>query len=351
MQDKINITLSRSTIFNFFFFFIMIYLFVFLWDVVLIFLTSIVIASFVESASNRLTKLKIPRTAAVVMVYALGVAILAGLFYALVPVLTGEVSSLIKSVSDFFPDSNIIQSINSVGDAKNAINDVSGGAPVAELVAGAKGFLDGVSGTFFGTVSFIFGGVVNLILIFIISFYLSVEERGIEKFLKIVTPLKKEAYVVDLWNRVERKISLWVQGQMVLGLIIGFLTFIGLLIIGVDYAFILALVAAVSELIPYGLILAIIPAVTLSFFDGGLTLMLVTGAFFIILQQLENYLIGPLIVRRATGVPPLVAILSLLIGAKLAGFWGLIIAIPVAVFLMEYMGDIEKKKESERDNV
>ena len=84
---------------------------------------------------------------------------LAGLFYAFVPVLSGEVSSLIKSVSDFFPDSNIIQSINSVGDAKDAINEVSGGAPVAELVAGAKGFLDGVSGTFFGAVSFIFGGV------------------------------------------------------------------------------------------------------------------------------------------------------------------------------------------------
>jgi predicted PurR-regulated permease PerM len=120
--------------------------------------------------------------------------------------------------------------------------------------------------------------------------------------------------------------------------------YLGLTILGVQYALVIALGVAVLELIPFGIILAIIPSVLFAYADGGMSLSLKVLGLFVIVQQFENYLIAPLIVNKIIGVSPLVVILSILIGAKLAGFWGIILAIPVAVCLLEYLSDIEKGK-------
>ena len=131
---------------------------------------------------------------------------------------------------------------------------------------------------------------------------------------------------------------------MLLGLIVGLLAFIGLAILGVQYALLLAIVVAVFELVPFGMILAAVPAIAISFVDGGVSLGIMVTVLFVVLQQFENYILVPLIIKRSTGLPPLVVILSLLVGAKLAGFWGVILAVPVAVFLLEFLTDLEIKK-------
>ena len=136
---------------------------------------------------------------------------------------------------------------------------------------------------------------------------------------------------------------------MLLGLIVGVLAFVGLTLLNVPYALILAIITAVLELIPFGTILAVIPAVAIAFVGGGTSAGLMTLGFFIVLQQIENYVLVPIIVRKVTGVPPLIVILSLLFGVTLAGFWGLILAMPVAVFLLELLTDIEKKKFFEKE--
>lgn len=133
---------------------------------------------------------------------------------------------------------------------------------------------------------------------------------------------------------------------MLLGIIIGLLVYLGLTIIGVKYALLIAILAAVSELIPFGLILATVPAVMFAYLGGGVTLGAIVLAFFFIIQQFENYLIAPLIVQRVIGISPIIMIIAL-VGATLAGFWGLILAIPVAVCILEYVSDLEKKKLSE----
>ena len=140
------------------------------------------------------------------------------------------------------------------------------------------------------------------------------------------------------------------QGQMLLGLIIGVLTYLGLTILGVKYSLVLAIITAFSELIPFGLILGLVPAVAFAFLDGGVSLALLTTGLFIILQQFENYLLYPLIVKKVIGISPLVVIISLLLGAMLAGFWGVVLAIPCSVFLFEFLDDLEKKKILARSN-
>src|SRR3989344_6012958 len=104
----------------------------------------------------------------------------------------------------------------------------------------------------------------------------------------------------------------------------------------------LALLTAVLELIQFGIILAVIPAIYCGFLDGGLSQALWVGGFYIIVQQFENYLLQPLVIKKIVGISPLVVILSLLIGFQLAGFWGIILGVPMAVAFLEFLDDRER---------
>lgn len=180
----------------------------------------------------------------------------------------------------------------------------------------------------------------------VISFYLSINKNGVENFLRIITPDRNEEYVVGLWKRTEHKIGLWFQGQLLLGFLVGVLIYLGLLLFSVQYALLLAVAAAIMELIPFGIILAAIPAIASGYSSGGTTTALEVTGLYVIIQQFESNLIQPLIVKKVVGISSLLVILSLLIGIELAGFWGVILSIPVAVCVMEYFDDLDKKKKA-----
>ncbi len=124
----------------------------------------------------------------------------------------------------------------------------------------------------------------------------------------------------------------------------GLLVYLGLTIFQIKYALVLAIIAAVFELIPFfGPILSAVPAVLLGFSIGPVQGVMVAGLYLVI-QQFENHLIYPLVVRKIVGMPPIIAIIALIIGAQLAGFIGLILAAPVAMILLELLSDYSKKK-------
>ena len=149
---------------------------------------------------------------------------------------------------------------------------------------------------------------------------------------------------MDLWGRSRRKIALWMKGQMLLGIIVAVLTYLVLSLLGIQYALLLALIAGVMELVPYGILVALIPAISFSYLSGGISTALMVAGAYVIIHQFEVFLFSPLVIKSVVGLSPLVVILSALIGFELGGFWGLVLAIPVAVFIMELMGDLEKKK-------
>lgn len=338
--------ISTGSIFRFFLVAILFFVIYYLRDVVLVVLTSIVLASFVSIVSNRLVKRKFNRVFSVVLIYFVSIGIFAGLFYVFIPVLIDEVSSFSGLASDYLPKSNILNSLQggTVADVKDVVLNISHNAALSNILTSIRSLVSGLSGGFLGTLGTAFGGFINLILIIVISFYFSIREGGIENFLRIIIPIQHEEYAIDLWRRTERKIALWVRGQLLLGLLVGVLTYLGLSILGVRYAFILAITAAIFELIPFGYTLASIPGIIFAYMDGGLTLALMVAGFYLIVHQFESYLLQPLVVKKVIGISPLVVILSLLIGFQLAGFWGVILAIPVAVVLLEFTDDLEKKK-------
>jgi predicted PurR-regulated permease PerM len=194
--------------------------------------------------------------------------------------------------------------------------------------------------------------VVQTIFIFVLSFYLAVLPDGVERFLRVITPSKRENYVISLWSRSQKKIVAWAKGQFILALLIGVSIYIGLTIIGMENAFLFALLAAVGEVIPIvGMMIATIPAVLVALLSGGSSFAITVLVFYVLVTQFENHILAPLVVNRVVGIPSVVVIISLVVGATLAGFWGVLLAVPVAATIMEFVGDIESSKRAQLESI
>ena len=313
-----------------------------LYSVLLIVLTAIVISSAVEPGVRALMRHKFPRVLGVLAVYVVMIGTFFTIFYFFLPSVLADFATFVQSLPKY------LEAFNSTGAFDQYANILGVQAPstitAAEIMDSVRGVFN-VGGAFSNAVtaaSQIFGGVFSFVLIIVFSFYFAVIETGVDDFLRIVTPKSHQAYVQGLWRRSQHKIGLWMQGQLILALIIGVLVYLGLTILGVPHALVLAVIAAAFEIIPvFGPVLAAVPAVTIAFVAGGGSLGMLTVALFVIAQQFENHLIYPLVVTRVVGVPPLLVILALIIGAELAGFLGIILSVPVAAALQEFVHDIE----------
>jgi predicted PurR-regulated permease PerM len=315
-------------------------------DIVFVVLTAIVVASFVESAVPYFKKIGIGRVAGVALLYVLGILLFAGLFYLFAPLFITEVYNFASFLSSYIPGVSFLDYFQSdaFGGAKDIVNTLSRDLSLGSLLTISKTFISNLSGGFMQTLSVAFGGIFNFILIIIISFYLSMEEHGIENFLRIILPLQYEEYAIDLWQRSRRKIALWMRGQMFVGFLVAVFIFLLLSLIGIQYALLLAVIAGVMSFLPYGSLLALIPAMAFSYLSGGLKNALMVAGVYIIIHEFESFLFSPLIIKRVVGISPLMVILAVLVGSEIGGFWGLMLSIPVAVFVMELMNDVEKEK-------
>ena len=345
-----TISISTSTIVRVILVVFLAYLLWILKDLILVILTSIVIASFVESAIPRFKKIKIGRVLGVVIIYVISIVSLALIFYLFAPLLITEIYNFATFISKYAPGVDFLNYFNNeaFSGAKDVVNNLSHGMSISSLLSTSHAFITNLSDGFFTTLSVAFGSIFNVILIVIISFYLSIQEKGIENFLRVILPIKHEEYVVDLWQRTRRKIALWMRGQMLLGVLIAILTYLVLAIMGIQYALLLAIIAGIMELIPYGILIALVPAVSFSYLSGGISSALMVFGAYLIIHQFEVYLFSPLVIKKVTGLSPLIIILAVLIGLELGGFWGLLLSIPGALLFMEIMNDIEKHKTTLR---
>jgi predicted PurR-regulated permease PerM len=341
-ERPITISITSGTLLKAIIFAVGAWALFYLRDIVLIVLTAIVIASAVEPGVAALMKRKFPRVFAVLTVYLVFFASFFTIFYFFLPTVLEDFATFIATLPDYldaFSRSGAFDSYANILGLPSP-GDISS----TDLMNGIRASFD-PGGTFSNALSAItriFGGVFSFLLIIVFSFYFAVVETGVDDFLHIVTPRSQQSYVLGLWRRAQEKIGLWMQGQLLLGVIIGVLVFLGLTILGVKHALILAVIAAMFEIIPvFGPILAAIPAVTIAFVDGGATLGFMTIGLYVIAQQFENHLIYPLVVTRVVGVPPLLVILALICGGELAGFLGIILSVPLAGTIQELARDIE----------
>lgn len=340
-MKNVSITISPGSIFIALLFVVLGALLYYLKDLVLIVLTAIVIASAMEPAVVAMVRRGVSRLLAVIAMYVLLASSLFVLLFFFVPPVLSDAAVFLEQLPNTLVSLNISEATGGLLPWGSVADQISS----AEVLKSISSLLADSTGGAFTTLSAVFGGITSFVLIVVFSFYFSVQETGVDDFLRIVTPIKEQAYVLHLWKRSQDKIGKWMQGQLILALIVGVLLYLGLTILGVPYALLLAVLAAVFELIPvFGQILAAIPAVGIALGTGGVTEALLVVGLYMLVQQFEAHLIYPVVVKKVVGIPPLMVILALLIGFQLFGFLGVLLSVPIAAALLEFVSDIDREK-------
>lgn len=180
---------------------------------------------------------------------------------------------------------------------------------------------------------------------FVLAFYWLLERDIVLSKVAELTPISHRRQVYQAWISVERKLGAYVLGQMVAGLVIGSLTFIGLFSLGVKYALLLAIFAAIVELIPMiGPFIAAAPAIVIAFFQSPVTALIV-AALYILIQQIEGNIVYPKIQERISHISAFWLILSLLIGAELMGILGALVAVSIVVTIQAIYEELRPVSE------
>lgn len=201
-------------------------------------------------------------------------------------------------------------------------------------------------GTVFGAVVNVVGGLFGLLTLLILTFYILIEADSLRALLLRLFPRRERARVDALSRDITVKISAWLGGQLLLGVVIGTSSAIGLWLLGIPFFYVLALVSGIGELVPVvGPILSAIPAIAIAA-TVSFKKVLVVVLFFIVQQQFENHVLVPKIMQRQVGVSPVTVIVSLLVGGKLLGIIGAVLAVPTAAILQVVVTEVFKERQT-----
>ncbi|MBI1975307.1 MAG: AI-2E family transporter [Parcubacteria group bacterium] len=329
--DKLEIS-WRSAV-RFFAIGIFIFAIYFFRDLIAIFLSSIVIATIAEGPVRKLLRRNWPRFAAVTLIYLGGFVVVTLLVYFLSPIVTNELrgaTTTLLEVSERF--------LRSEFSALDIVEELQ-----KNFVRTLQGLGNG-AGAAFNVAHRLISGALSVVLAFVISFYLALQGQTIERLLRVVVSDHKIEYALGLWARSQRKIGRWFYGQMILSCFVGVFTFLGLWIMGVNYAFALGILAAVLEIVPVvgPLIVGVVSVVIAA--QQNVNLAVYAVILFAVIQQVENNVFVPAVMKRSIGLNPVLVVFVLLIGGKLLGFWGMILAVPITAALSELGKDWEEKR-------
>lgn len=298
------------------------------------------LSPWVDSLEDR----QVPRVLAVLILYIIGFGLFALAVILLVPAIKDQIVDLTRSFPDLYE--KIVVGFanlqNFGGESAGVVDNVQ--RTLTAINDGLRQLTSGI----FSTISGVFGGVVTFIGVIVMTFYMLLERNGMRKFVASIAPSQYQPYLIQLFNRIQKKLGDWLRGQLLLSLIIFLVTFIGLLVLGVRFALVLGLLAGLLEFIPFlGPILAAIPAIFLAFGQSPLKALLVL-ILYLVVQQLENQIIVPKVMERSVGLHPIVVIIAMLIGAQVAGLLGVLLAVPAATIISIFARDFfDRRKDDE----
>ncbi|OGF30549.1 hypothetical protein A2300_01690 [Candidatus Falkowbacteria bacterium RIFOXYB2_FULL_35_7] len=332
------VNLSILTIIKFFLVILLIIFLYLIRDLILILFVSLILSSALSPGVDFLTKKKIPRTLSILFFFLLFIAIAIAIITLIVPVLISQFSELLQSGPVYY---NKLQTLFSSLQTFSAEHGQSDNFLKALNIFQSE--ISASAGGFIGSLFQFFGGIFSFVITLVLTFYLLLEENAIKRASQMIVPYKYHVFLSELINKIQKKISSWLKGQIVLSLLIGFFVFISMMTLGVKYALVLALLAFLGEFIPYlGPVLAALPAILVAFIDSPLKALFVF-IIFVIIQQVENHILVPKIMQKAVGLNPLISILALLIGARLGGVMGVILAIPITTAIIVIISEIFTK--------
>ena len=306
-------------------------------DVVLIIISAVIFAMALSPVKAFLSRFRIPEQISVVLLYISVFALFTAFVYSVLPVVITQYYVFLEALP------GITDWLQRVTEGTIFENIVSGHSFFDD--ASQRDITDIVQSVFTVTgsgVFSLFGGLVNIVLFLLLTFLFAVNQKAVDDFLLAVTPRRYQSYVEDVWRRVKVKVSQWFQGQMLLICIVTVLVYLALTILGIPNALFLAVFAGILEVIPiFGPVLGAIPAVLMALTTGDMTLALLVVIVFVIIQQFENNLIYPLVVAKVVGISSVLVVLSVVMAGMIAGFIGIVIAVPLAAIVQEVFNDLK----------
>ncbi|MCK5061820.1 AI-2E family transporter [Candidatus Parcubacteria bacterium] len=345
----ININITTLAVIKIFLVFIMFYFLYLVREVLAILFISLILSSALDPWVDWMQGKKIPRAMGVLFIYLAMFLVVATVIYLIIPPIVTQVSELTEN----FPA--ILEKVISGFEVLRSYSAEHGLLDnVKENVGTISSNIRSAAGGIFSTVTGIFGGIFTFFLVMVITFYMVVEENAVKKIVWSIAPKQHQVYVMQLINRMQKKIGLWLRGQLILSVIIFALTFTALTTIDLftgqmEYALVLALLAGLTEFVPYlGPILAAIPAVFLALTVSP-TLAIVVALVYYVIQLMENNIIVPKLMQKVVGLNPIVSIAVILIGFKIAGVPGAILSIPVATAVSVFIRDIFERNVQEQE--
>ncbi len=289
-------------------------------DILLLIFIAFILMAGLRPLVDKLEYFKIPRGLAILLVYTGvvgGLGLVIGLF--LPPILTETVkltTQLFSSINQLFPFVQL------------RYQDV---LPQIGLIS------QNIAKVTYG----IFSNAITLFMLFVFTFYLLLERKNLSQFLHHFVGQRMGLRIKQTIVTIEDRIGNWIRGQLVLMLVIGVATYIGLILLRIPYALPLAVIAGLLEVVPnVGPTISAVPSVIVALtYSTNPFLAVAVAALYFIIQQLENTVVVPMVMQRVVGLPPLITIVALLVGGRLAGLAGILFAVPFILIAQTVIQD------------
>lgn len=304
-------------------------------DVLIWFIFALIISILLTPAIDFLQKRRIPRVVATILIFISVFIVLGTLIYLIAPIFITQIKGFVGDIPQYF--NQISPLLEELGFKVSDSFD--------DYTQSFQGWLTRSSEKIISAILSIFGGIFTTITIFVLAILISLEERGVERVIRIFSPKKQEEEILNIWRTCQTKVAGWFGVRLLACLFVGIMSYIALLIFNIDYPFALALFAGVTNIIPAvgpimaGVVIALIAA--LDSFGIAMVILLI----FIIIQQIESDILMPVLAKKFIGLPPALVLISLTIGGKLWGIPGAILAIPLAGIIFEFTRDFLKKRK------
>lgn len=304
-------------------------------SVVMLVFTGIVISISMMPVVDWLHQHKLTRSLSVILIYLGLLLLIIGIIFLVIPQTIHQVMVLTPRFETFYTDSKTALHNSPFPFIRQWVSNLPASLSSIFLAnpPGAEGTaLRSITWTF-NIVLSILSALFTLIVVLLLGFYWTLEEERIEYAFLLLMPLDKRESTRDVIQELKNRIGGFVRGQGLLGLAIGVMTFIAYTLIGLPSVLSLAFLAGVFELIPViGPTLGAIPAllVALTYSPSKVLLVILVT---VLIQELENNLLAPRIMKKTVGVNPIVTILSIIAFGSIFGFPGFLMAIPLAAVI------------------
>lgn len=277
-------------------------------------------------------KIKIPRTVGILFAILFSIIVILAIFIWLIPILANNIKELTRVLPELFSsvfndfisfiEKNVPENWHSdiMQEIDNLFLNIQ-----QRIFAGLYGLISLLPKTL--------SLIIDVLIGWILSFYIIKDKELIVRNFKYIFPEKYREEIVCFLRDIHRVVIRFIQGQLLIAIIIGIIETIGLYLTGIPYAPLLGFIGGISNVIPYfGPYIGAVPAVTIALTISPWKAIW-TILVFVIVQQIDNVFLSPRIIKEKLGLHPITTIMSVLVGGRLFGFFGLVFAVPLVAMI------------------